>query len=61
MTEVEQEVDTRTDQERHADVYGVSREELKKREAEQDKSDNGGSICTICHVKGCNIGPMGRG
>ena len=59
MIEVEQ--NTRAEQERHADVYGVSREDLTKKQQEEKKPGNGGEICSICHVKGCRIGPMLRG
>lgn len=51
------------EQEVHADIYDVSKEDLEKKreEARKIKTDNGGIICTICYIKGCRIGPMGRG
>lgn len=60
-TQVEQVTQQEIEQEVHADIYNVSKEDLEKKRKEQAKSDDGGSICTICYVKGCRIGPMGRG
>lgn len=56
-TDTDQVTEKQIEQAVHADIYDVSKEEL----AQKQKEDNGGSLCTICYVKGCRIGPMGRG
>lgn len=65
MTATEVETTVTAEQAVHADIYGMTSSELEKlkaKEEEQKKQpDQGGEICSICHVKGCRIGPMLRG
>lgn len=57
-TDTEQTTEKQVQQRVHADLYNVPDRKLEEL---QKQEPSNGRLCTICKVKGCRIGPMGRG